>query len=97
MSPQRRLGASPTELDDIYSLGITLYSLATGFDPHVLPDQDRIAEILVNVLNPYLPARFSELVMKCIKVNCDERPQSAQQVMRTLKEISAQLGGTQDV
>jgi hypothetical protein len=118
MSPQQLLGDDPAASDDIYAFGATLYELLTGKPPFHTGDvawQIREAEpkpvnsrLATLGLNP-LPAEWEETIQACLAKESQNRPKSAAEVARRLKQTaegqeqvrrnqtsSDQTGGTAD-
>ncbi len=100
MSPEQVRSLKETDhRTDIYSLGITIYQMATGtvpFDP-AQTDFD-IRETIVrkplprpSTFNPYLPPEFDAFIMKAIEKNPDDRFQSAVEMAQRLAELKENL------
>lgn len=66
---------------DIYCLGATLYHLVTGHSPTEPP-----YEILpIRTWNPNLSGGLERIIMKCTRVNPDERYQNCEELMYALE------------
>jgi len=98
MSPEQTLGKNVDHRTDIYSLGVTIFELATGTLPfqegnvpyhhvHTPPPDPREA-------NPKLPGLLAEVITSCMKKNPDERPQSAGEIVTWVKARLSK-GGSQ--
>jgi serine/threonine-protein kinase len=88
MSPEQTLGKSVDHRTDLYSLGVTLFELATGQLPfrrgnvpyhhvHTAPPDPR-------TLNPKLPDPLAEVILQCLAKAPDDRYASAKEVVEDL-------------
>ncbi len=96
MSPQQLDGEHVSELDDIYSLGATIYELLTGKPPFFSGQIDRLvrekippsiaarrADLQVPSKVP-IPTHWEETIAACLAKDPAARPQSAQELKERL-------------
>lgn len=96
LSPQQVMGAQPTKLDDIYSLGATIFDLLTGTPPFYKGEiiaqvcglkppamTQRLKELAVQC-DPISPV-WEDTVAACLAKNPTDRPQSVEEVLRLLE------------
>src|SRR5947207_4348244 len=95
MSPQQLDGDRGTHLDDIYSLGATLYELLTSKPPFYSGNIDRqiherVAPSLTerrkefNIEPALVPQLWEDAVAACLAKDPSRRPQSAAEVAQRL-------------
>ena len=101
MSPQQAMGTRPSHLDDLYSLGATIYDLLTGKPPFfrgqilaqvldAVPPlmRQRREEFDVSGKAP-IPETWEKVVAACLAKEPEDRPQSANAVLAHLHEERA--------
>ncbi len=79
-SPEQYGGRGQTDArSDIYSIGVTMHRLLTGFDPTMstsLPD--------IRELNPQLPQHLSYMIKKCTEFDRENRYKSCMELKKDL-------------
>ena len=102
MSPEQtgRMNRALDYHTDFYSLGVTFYELLTGRLPFEIDDplalvHAHLAKIPVPVadMNPDIPLILSDIVMKLLAKNAEERYQSAFGVKADLERCLAAMKG----
>ena len=85
LSPEQIRGSSQDSRSDLFSLGIVLYQMSTGFRPF---DGDSVEAVCAQIVsstppppssyNPTFPPAFDLVVMRCLSKNPEERFPSAE-------------------
>jgi len=106
ISPEQtgRMNRSLDYRTDLYSLGVTFYELLTGKVPF---ESDSAMELVhchiaktpvaVNEVNPEVPPIISDIVMKLMAKNVEDRYQSAFGVKADLEKCQENLTGLEDL
>jgi hypothetical protein len=96
-----RTGRPVDHRADLYALGATLYELATGGPPFGVGDplrlvHDQLARVPTPpaALNPSLPAAFSQIVLRLLEKEPDNRYQTADGVVYDLERVRDAAAGS---
>jgi hypothetical protein len=100
MAPEQARGDGEVDARaDLYALGATLFEMISGRPPHVGPTPIAILARLVTTAAPRLsdvfvdaPPRLDELVARLLATAPSERPPSADDVARELRQIADEVG-----
>ncbi len=92
MSPEQTLGRDVDHRTDLYSLGVTVFELATGQLPfrkgnvpyhhvHTPPPDPR-------EVNPRVPEALSRIILRCLEKDPDRRYATAREILDELDQLS---------
>nr|WP_240901389.1 sister chromatid cohesion protein PDS5 [Thioalkalivibrio sp. XN279] len=91
MAPEQILGKKVDEKADIYSLGVILYEMLTGFAPYTRGDHMSVMYQHVQgkakqarELNPNIPGELSDIIARCMAVDKSKRLGSMDEVRTAL-------------
>ncbi len=94
MPPEQFTGAPIDGRADLFSLGVILYSLATGEQPFPGETMTAVSYKVVHTdpvppakLNPAVPARLESVILKCLAKNPAERYQTGEEIAQDLAAI----------
>jgi tetratricopeptide (TPR) repeat protein len=97
MSPEQTLGRNVDHRTDIYSLGVTIFELATGRLPftegnipyhHVHTPPPDAREV-----KPDVPPLVAEIVSRCLRKDPEERYQSAREILTAVRTAMGRSRG----
>lgn len=98
MSPEQAEGKSIDHRSDIFSLGITLYQMATGERPFkgdsnlsILSSILKDTPESVTTLRPILPQQLGRIVQHCLEKDPKRRFQSAQDISNELEALKTEV------
>lgn len=95
MAPEQMEGRKADVRTDIYAIGMVLYEMATGRRPF----REELAPKLVNEilhklpeppspLNPDIPHRLQEIILKCLEKDPEKRYQHAKSLLEDLGRLA---------
>jgi serine/threonine-protein kinase len=94
MSPEQVRGGTVDARSDLYSFGVTLYESLTGRKPFeadtsysVLNAHLTIAPVPPIEVNPALPPKVNQIILRALEKNPDDRFQTAQEFHDALKAL----------
>jgi predicted ATPase/signal transduction histidine kinase/CheY-like chemotaxis protein/HPt (histidine-containing phosphotransfer) domain-containing protein len=103
MSPEQtgRMNRTVDFRTDFYSLGVTLYELFTGKKPFASTDPLELIHSHIaksppapSTVNPDIPKTLSQIILKLLEKNAENRYQSAFGIEQDLNEVLRQFRGT---
>jgi len=99
MSPEQVRGETLDARADLFSFGVALYQMATGVLPFRGDDPELVREAILNRapdeprrLNPKVPARMEEIIVKALEKDRKFRYQSAVEMRTDLQRLKRENG-----
>ena len=99
MSPEQVRGETLDARADVFSFGVALYQMATGVLPFRGDDPELVREAILNRapdeprrLNPQVPARLEEIIVKALEKDRRFRYQSAVEIRTDLQRLKREIG-----
>jgi len=96
MAPEQLRGQPVDARTDIYALGCVLYEMATGRRPFRAELATELSSDILNKtpappvrLNPDLPAKLEDIILKCLEKDPENRYQSAKELTVDLRRLAA--------
>jgi len=99
MSPEQVRGETLDARADVFSFGVALYQMATGVLPFRGEDPELVREAILNRapdeprrMNPQVPARLEEIIVKALEKDRKFRYQSTVEIRTDLQRLKREIG-----
>ncbi len=91
MSPEQTLGRNIDHRTDLYSLGVTMFEMATGRLPFIKGDASyhhvHTPPPEARSIDPSLPAGLNEVILRCMNKKPEERFADAKELFEALRKL----------
>jgi non-specific serine/threonine protein kinase len=94
MSPEQVLGHSVDQRSDLFSLGVTIYEMATGRHPYARATATETMDRILHAqpepiagLDDAIPSELERITMKCLEKDLERRYQSARELLADLRHL----------
>ena len=104
MSPEQVRGEELDARADLFSFGVVLYQMVTGFVPFRGESPEAITDAILHGapeapsrLNPNVPLRLEEIILKALEKDCKFRYQFAAEIRTDLERLKRALVSQQQI